>query len=378
MDYSKLSHKEVKEVAKKVNVKIRQEHKAIVKTALDKIRLEKKEAISAERAKFREQLKKKLIPIAKQSKSKLVQHLSKHKDKVDIDDLPLPPFPKEKKLSKEEEEEAKKTFKEAQSTKPEEKKKYITKRIGGKIRRIPVTKLQEADKKKAEKKASIPKITVSEVVDKNEGGKAEVKSQLPPLKEKEVKIKLPKDDPPPAPKGPSELKKLKRELKSKGVPSMVLKFIKSVEQAKEKLEELEEEDDKSVKVDSIFLQNAFPKDRKQVERLVMMILPRKDYTLQDQRDYFDDLKDMAEQWKESAQPRLKYEKSSPGEKELFQILHPNLFVAQVKAEKEAKREEAAASRKAAKLAALAADNREKDESMADEFHSGGAAAPSKN
>ena len=29
MDYSKLSHKEVKEVAKKVNVKIRQEHKAI-------------------------------------------------------------------------------------------------------------------------------------------------------------------------------------------------------------------------------------------------------------------------------------------------------------------------------------------------------------
>ena len=92
------------------------------------------------------------------------------------------------------------------------------------------------------------------------------------------------------------MKKLKKELKSKGVSSMVLKFIKTVQAAKDKLEELDdgEEDDKSVKVNPIFFKKTFPKDKKEVTRLVGIILPRNEYTLQDQRDYFDDLEELAD------------------------------------------------------------------------------------
>ena len=139
-----------------------------------------------------------------------------------------------------------------------------------------------------------------------------------------------------------ELKKLKKELKSKGVSSMVLKFIKTVQAAKDKLEELDdgEEDDKSVKVNPIFFKKTFPKDKKEVTRLVGIILPRNEYTLQDQRDYFDDLEELADEWLNSAAPRLKYQnKFDPAEKSLFKLLYPKLFVAQEKADKEAAKEE---------------------------------------
>ena len=145
-----------------------------------------------------------------------------------------------------------------------------------------------------------------------------------------------------APKGDSELKKLKKQLKSKGVSSMVLKFIKTVQAAKDKLEELDddEEDDKSVKVNPIFFKKTFPKDKKEVEKLVGIILPRNEYTLQDQRDYYDDLEEMADSWPNSAKPRLKYENQfDPPEKSLFKLLYPKLFVAQDKADKEAAKEE---------------------------------------
>ena len=197
MDSYNLS--ELKNIAKQVNIKIRAEHKENVKKAMKIKRTAQKKAISkiketdAEtnkkmKNKFSELLKKKLIPIAKQSKTSLKGHLAKHPEKTsglkplkkDIDDLPLPPMPKEKKLSAAEEAEMKKTFEEAKKTPLQAKKEIHTFKKGGKFFKVKA--------KKEEPKT--PKITITEHKEKNEGGKADVKSQLPKLKEKAMKLRV--------------------------------------------------------------------------------------------------------------------------------------------------------------------------------------------
>ena len=197
MDSYNLS--ELKNIAKQVNVKIRAEHKENVKKAMKIKRTAQKKAISkiketdAEtnkkmKNKFAELLKKKLIPIAKQSKTSLKGHLAKHPEKTsglkplkkDIDDLPLPPMPKEKKLSAAEEAEMKKTFEEAKKTPLQAKKEIHTFKKGGKFFKVKA--------KKEEPKT--PKITITEDKEKNEGKKADVKSQLPKLKEKAMKLRV--------------------------------------------------------------------------------------------------------------------------------------------------------------------------------------------
>ena len=140
-------------------------------------------------------------------------------------------------------------------------------------------------------------------------------------------VEKPKAEKPKPKVSDAKLKKLKKELKSKGVPARSLKFINTVKAAQEKLDELDEpEDDKSVIVDPIYLKAVPAKDRKEVTNLVKLILPRDEYDLGDQRDYFDDLKDMAEDWPTSAKPRIKYEENfDAAEKELFKLLYPKLF-----------------------------------------------------
>lgn len=301
MSLSSKSIKDIKALVKTANASIRAEHNAIKKKVLDKIREERKLDIKTARTKYNEMLKKKLIPIARRGKEELIADLNKHKKHWDAPAAPAAPA--------------------------EEKKAYVTKRIGGKIRRIPVENLKKAEEKKKELKAKIPKITITEAPKQKKKIVKKVKSQLPPLKEKPMKLKLPAAEKP-KPKVDDKLKQLKKELKSKGVPARTLKFINSVKAAQEKLEELDEpdEDDKSVIVDPIYLKAVPAKDRKEVTNLVKLVLPRDEFDLEDQRDYFDDLKDMAEDWPNSASPRIKYEeKFDNAEKELFRLLHPNLF-----------------------------------------------------
>ena len=45
-----------------------------------------------------------------------------------------------------------------------------------------------------------------------------------------------------------------------------------------------------------------------IRKLVVKILPRDEYTLQDQVDYFEDLKEMGENWDMSSIPRQRYDK----------------------------------------------------------------------
>lgn len=172
MSLSSYNHREIKNIAKQVNAKIRAEHKTMVKAALLKVRTENKERIARMRVRFAAVLKKKLVPIAGRTKANLIEDLSKHSGKVSglkpeapkpkkpkkdpLDEIPPPP--KEKKLTAKEEAEMQKTFEEAKKTPLEGKPQYITKRIGGKIRRIPVKRLDEAAaKKKVVKKEEMPK-----------------------------------------------------------------------------------------------------------------------------------------------------------------------------------------------------------------------------
>ena len=217
---------ELKNIAKQVNVKIRAEHKENVKktmktrrevekTAIKRIRDSDAVARKKLKAKFAEILKKKLIPIAKQSKTSLKAHLAKHPQKTaglkpskpNIDDLPLPPMPKEEKLSAAEEAEMKRVFEESKKKAPGVKKEVHTFKKGGKFFKVKAKK----------EKPKIPKITISEHEEKNEGGKAEAKSQLPPLKEKERKIRVaPKKN-----KAQEFLNELKKEkLKVRGSSSI--------------------------------------------------------------------------------------------------------------------------------------------------------------
>ncbi len=386
MSLSSKSVKDIKAIVKTANASIRAEHNVMKKKVLDKIRAERKVEIKTARTKLNEMLKKKLIPIARRQKSDLIADLNRNKKHWGNAPAPAAPV---------------------------EKKAFITKRIGGKIRRIPVDNLKKADeKKKAEKrrekdaarseaarkaksdviskirktdekqkaltertaskkalpkkpfncnqcekgsytarcvpcmrkdlakeaeakkpkgnKAKVPTITITEAPKDRKKIKKKVKSQLPPLKEKPVKIRLPKAaaaaKAAPA-KSNGDLKALKKQLKAAGVSSMVLKFIKTVQAAKDKLEEVEEaEEDSGVEVDPIYLRSVASKDRKEVELLVKMILPRNEYTLEDQRDYFDTMKEMAEEWTMQAFPRIKYTDTfDASEKELFRLLYPSLF-----------------------------------------------------
>jgi len=391
MSLSSKSVKDIKAIVKTANASIRAEHNIMKKKVLDKIRAERKVEIKTARTKLNEMLKKKLIPIARRQKADLIADLNRNK----------------------------KHWGNAPAAAPVEKKAFITKRIGGKIRRIPVDNLKKADeKKKAEKRrekdaarseaarkaksdviskirktdekqkaltertaskkalpkkpfncnqcekgsytarcvpcmrkdlakeaeakkpkpkpapkggtfGKVPTITITEAPKDRKKIKKKVKSQLPPLKEKPVKIRLPKAAA--AAKAPAksngDLKALKKQLKAAGVSSMVLKFIKTVQAAKDKLEEVEEaEEDSGVEVDPIYLRSVASKDRKEVELLVKMILPRNEYSLEDQRDYFDTMKEMAEEWTMQAFPRIKYTDTfDASEKELFRLLYPSLF-----------------------------------------------------
>jgi len=408
MSLSSKSVKDIKALVKSANASIRAEHKVMKKKVLDKIRVERKVEMKKARDKLNEMLKKKLIPITRRQKSDLIADLNRNKKHWSLSDAPAAAAP----------------------AAPAEKKAFVTKRIGGKIRRIPVDNLKKADeKKKAEKrrekdaarseaarkaksnviakirktdkiqkaltertaskkaipkkpfncnkcekgsytarcvpcmrkdlakeaeakkpkpKPKVPTITITEAPKERKKINKKVKSQLPPLKEKPVKIRLPKAAAPAkaaaapakaAAKAPAksngDLKALKKKLKAAGVSSMVLKFIKTVEAAKDKLEEVEgQEADSGVAVDPIYLRAVSSKDRKEVELLVKMILPRNEYTLEDQRDYFDTMKDMNDEWAGSAKPRIKYEDMfDAAEKELFRLLYPKWFVAPAPAKK---------------------------------------------
>tara|TARA_R110001592_G_scaffold286379_1_gene554906 strand:- start:4955 stop:6166 length:1212 start_codon:yes stop_codon:yes gene_type:complete len=127
-------------------------------------------------------------------KMKLLRELKKSnkpKVKKDIDSLPLPAFPKDKKLSKKEEAEMQKVFEESKKKVPG--KKQITK-----------------------SKPKIPKITVTEEPPTKKKVTKQVKSELPKLKEKPVKIRVtPKKEkkPEPAPAS-SSLSKVFLDLSS--------------------------------------------------------------------------------------------------------------------------------------------------------------------
>ena len=213
MSLNKQSTQKIKDIVRHVNSKIREEHNAMKKKVLDKIRSEKKMDIKKARERLNEKLKEKLISIGRKKKEELISELNKHKKHWPTVKEPkkiqkLPPPPEDVKLSAKEEAEMQKTFEEAKKTPIDGKPQYVTKRIGGKIRRIPVAKLDQAEKNKKEEKVKrkIPKITITEVKDKNEGGKAEPKSQLPKLKEKPVKLRVaPKKEkkPEPAPSSSS-------------------------------------------------------------------------------------------------------------------------------------------------------------------------------
>ena len=207
MSLSQYNHNEIKNIAKQVNTKIREEHKLKVKAAVKKLREESKERIKRIKAKFAEQLKKKLIPIARSSKQKLIEHLGKHPDKVQgltpqapapkkkkpksdpLDEKPPPPEDVEE--TPEQKKKMDKLFEEAKKTPLEGKKKkdeFITIRRGGKLVRIAKKDIEKA---RAAKKAKpkIPKITITDVP--NEGGsKFDPKSKLPPLKEKPARLRV--------------------------------------------------------------------------------------------------------------------------------------------------------------------------------------------
>ena len=137
-----------------------------------------------------------------------------------------------------------------------------------------------------------------------------------------------------------ELKQLKKKLKKLGVLAMALKFIKTVDQAKEKLKELEEAepDDKSVQVSPEILAKASMVNQPKVKKLVLRILPRDEYTIPDQLDYYETLKQVAEDWTTSPNARQKYGSYDEDEKALFELLYPKLFdKATLKASGEAQR-----------------------------------------
>ena len=285
--------------------------------------------------KLADDLQKKLIRVAKRRKADLITDIKKNKKHI----------PAMQKASKPEAKEAKSQEKpKSPEPTPQPKPQYITRKIGGKIRRIPVSSLKKAEEKKAEKKAEkkvqkkVPKITVTEAEDEGPKEEPEIKAKLPPKSKQNLKLRIAPKKAKAAPVNKDELKAIKKQLKDKGVSKMVLKFIKTVEQAKEKLEELqeEEEDDDESKVIPQFLTMVSSKDRDKLEKLVLLILPPKEFSKSDQRDYLRDLKEMGEEWNMNAFPRIRYEEMPEAEKELFRLMYPSIFAVKPKQPKEEK------------------------------------------
>jgi len=390
-------------LAKEMNKSIRVDHVEKSKQRIKEAKQAEKMDVKKVKAELLQELKSTLILTAKRKKAQLIADIMRNKKH-----LPKPKAPE----SAEPE-----PVPEPEKPKP----KYVTKRIGGKIRRIPVAKLDEAAAKK--KEAEKPKLGTKENPIKKTKPNVPAKSSfleppfdcdkcpkksytarcvacmkedlkvaeeaeeekkpkaLPKASDEEKQIakigsqrirgslaarfgakaeKTEKDKKKPEPKGTEKaesggaLKELKKELRAKGVPKVALKFIKTVEQAQEKLAELDEEepDDKKVKVAEKVLQQIPMKNNLKIRKLVVKILPREEYTLQDQVDYFDDLKEMGENWEMSSIPRQRYDKFDEDEKLLFELLYPAIFSKKAQKKASEARKQAKAQRQAKAKAAL--------------------------
>jgi hypothetical protein len=381
-------------LAKTMNKSIRAEHVEKSKLRIKAAKKAEKVDVKSVKADLLQELKSTLILTAKRKKAQLVADIMRNKKHL----------PKQKQIKGTESLPVQEPEPEPEKPKP----KYITKRIGGKIRRIPVAKLDEAAAKKESKekpklgtkenpikktkpnKSMLPKTPFNcdrcgkgsytkrcvacmrEDLKKAEQAE-ETKTPVTEEEKTEAKIgstrlrtkladrfasKAEKKETEAAPKAApkaddkGELKKLKAELKAKGVPKVALKFIKTVKQAEEKLAELEEEEpeDKKVKVAEKVLQQIPMKNNLKIRKLIVRILPRDEYTLQDQVDYFDDLKEMGDNWDMSSIPRQRYDKFDEDEKLLFELLYPAIFdkKAQKKASETRKQERAQRKAKQAK------------------------------
>tara|TARA_R110000824_G_scaffold218261_1_gene404794 strand:- start:254 stop:1912 length:1659 start_codon:yes stop_codon:yes gene_type:complete len=82
MNLKELDIKTLKSHARQVNIKIRQEHKEETKAKVKEMRKETSEKIKAFKAKRTEELKAKLIPLNRQGKKAMIEHLEPHKDKI--------------------------------------------------------------------------------------------------------------------------------------------------------------------------------------------------------------------------------------------------------------------------------------------------------
>lgn len=82
MSFNQFNLKELKSIARHVNLKIRSEHKEMVKTKVKAMRQKTREEIAQFKEQQKTALKNKLIPINKMSKGRLIPHLNKHSDKA--------------------------------------------------------------------------------------------------------------------------------------------------------------------------------------------------------------------------------------------------------------------------------------------------------
>ncbi len=409
-------------VAKGMNVRIRAAHKEKSKALLAQVKKDEKEKLEKVKTMLSQKLKDTLIKVAKRKKADLIKDIMKNKEHLPPTAVTSAKQEKAKSPEAPEAPEAPEVDMSAETTDEEdeedEKPKYITRRIGGKIRRIPVSQLAKAKEKKEEKKPEPPKpkprprkeppkpaprkkkeppkaaprpapkpkpspkptpkpepkattqdkqiarigstrlrtkLAARFDIKAEAAEKKKAESKKPePKKRKEAftvtradgtKVQLyykegkepkaaakaaPAAAAAPAKAAPakdSELKKLKKELKSKGVPAAALKFIKTVAQAKSKLEEIEEAEPEDVKVEISpkVLQQIPMKNQAKIKKLIKKVLPRDEFTLQDQVEYFNDLKEMGENWNMSSIPRQRYDKFDPDEKQLFELLYPAIF-----------------------------------------------------
>lgn len=386
-------------LAKQMNKSIRAAHVVHSKAIIAQVKRDEKENLAKVKAMLTQKLKDSLILTAKRKKAQLIADIMRNKQHIPKGSG-MPAQPKKKQEDPPEVDMSAETTDEEQEEEEEKPKpKYITKRIGGKLRRIPVAKLDEAAAKKKEAKlgtkenpikktkpnvpvkSSVPEppfdcdkcdkksytarcakcmrkdLAVAEKAEEEKKPKAlpkatEEEKQIAKIGSQRIrgslaarfgakaeKTEQAKKKPEPAKAGDS-LKELKQELKAKGVPKVALKFIKTVEQAKEKLAELEEEEpeDEKVKISEKVLQQIPMKNQAKIKKLIVKVLPRDEFTLQDQVEYFNDLKEMGENWDMSSIPRQRYDKFDGDEKLLFELLYPAIF------DKKAKKQRADAKR----------------------------------
>jgi len=204
-------------------------------------------------------------------------------------------------------------------------------------------------------------ITDTEEAKPKAGGKPPKRKIVKKKAKEEPKKEEPKkEEPKKEVKSNDELKELKKKLKKLGVPNAALKFIKTVERAKEKIDEIENEepDDKSVQVSPIFLKQSSLENEPKVKKLVLRILPRDEYTIPDQLDYLETLKQVGEDWFSKPNARQKYNSFDDDEKALFELLYPSLFdKKKLRESGEAQREKRKEEKKAAKEAAAAKEKK---------------------